>query len=378
MKQEIVIPEKAAARTSPKGVRKVRETPASRSDCNRRQPLCAAPHPGPVAVVAPGRTGCRPHPGPGFTLVELLVVIAIIGMLVGLLLPAVQQAREAARRMSCSNNLRQVGLAVLNYETMMTQFPAGRQGCDGTCLTDNTVNSTKRYASTPFVACLPYMEQEALYQALNDGNVYPCGNGETPDSSVSGWNTAAYVEAAKVAVPMVRCPSSDVPDEIITTNCLTGKTPYTMSKTDYAFCAGKRIPSTWGSNQMNIKYNNDGVFFYQRQIHGGEIRDGLSNTLFAGEFTDNGNDRSKTSYLVGLVFRTLRATDNPINTKAGYGVTINFGNYELNAAFGSYHPGGGNFLFGDAHVAFLTEGIDYTVYQAMGTRAGEETVGGTY
>jgi len=309
-----------------------------------------------------------------FTLVELLVVIAIIGMLVGLLLPAVQQAREAARRMTCSNNMHQIGLAILNYETGRKRFPAGRLGADGTSGNDNSVNSTKRYGSTPFVQCLPQFEQTALYMALNEGKVYPVGNGsENPDGSVSGWETAAYTAAAQTPFQAMYCPSSDLQIPLQTMNCLTGSKKYDCTKGDYALCAGKKLPSTWSSNGMNLKYRNDGIFYYETGVSTGEVRDGLSNTLFAGEITDGGNEGSRTSWLVGLVFRSLRACDNPINTKPASGVTTSYAGYKLNAAFGSYHPGGANFLFGDGHVVYLTEGTDYTAYQAIATKAGSET-----
>ena len=109
----------------------------------------------------------------GFTLVELLVVIAIIGVLVALLLPAIQAAREAARRAQCVNNEKQIGLALLNYESVVGAFPAGRHGCDGStenikgCELEATI---KRSAMSAFVKILPYLEQQALFDRLMSGS----------------------------------------------------------------------------------------------------------------------------------------------------------------------------------------------------------------
>ena len=112
----------------------------------------------------------------GFTLVELLVVIAIIGILVALLLPAIQSAREAARRSSCVNNEKQIGVALLNYEISHKKFPAGRHGCDASV--DSKVKgceakpSVEPSAMSGFVKILPYMEEQALYDLLTNKNLF--------------------------------------------------------------------------------------------------------------------------------------------------------------------------------------------------------------
>ena len=105
----------------------------------------------------------------GFTLVELLVVIAIIGILVGLLLPAVQAAREAARRMQCSNSIKQLSLALHNYESTYKRFPARRAGT-ATGLTDSRRNHTNAGRLSAFVALLPYTEQSPMYEQIQAGD----------------------------------------------------------------------------------------------------------------------------------------------------------------------------------------------------------------
>ncbi|MDO4574434.1 MAG: DUF1559 domain-containing protein [Planctomycetia bacterium] len=328
--------------------------PASRSGCNRRQPLCAAP-----------------HPGPGFTLVELLVVIAIIGMLVGLLLPAVQQAREAARRMQCTNNLKNIVLAMLNHESAHQSFPPARMGCDGTCPDlGNSQPSDQRYGSSGFLQVLPQLEQQSLYDSLNYGKILPTSE----DSTVSDWkNVKSVVTSTYLATrPAVFiCPTSTMlPTYESNTKYATGC---------YAMCAGTNGPSTTtGPIGNDVKYKNDGVFFYRKRMNVAEIRDGLSRTLFIGEVT-NGHQAGATNawFQSSRHIDCFRTTDNPLNTPFEQGVVLELYGYKANGAFASEHAGGANFAFGDGHVEMLHEGIDHTgVYQPLSTRAGSETVDG--
>lgn len=126
----------------------------------------------------------------GFTLVELLVVIAIIGILVALLLPAVQAAREAARRAQCTNNLKNIGLAMVNYESSKRAFPAGRYGCDtfGTDICSG-VAQEDRVGPSAFVAILPYLEEVSLFDQFSQNNFkngpWPSRNGSTSTAWVA-------------------------------------------------------------------------------------------------------------------------------------------------------------------------------------------------
>lgn len=189
----------------------------------------------------------------GFTLVELLVVIAIIGILVGLLLPAVQAAREAARRMQCSNNMKQLGLALHNYAAAYKHFPAGKGGTFWNGSSNDTGN---RYRLSGFIAILPFAEQSAMYNNIQagDGTVVPGG----PAAWVgwAPWN---------VAPNFLRCPSD------------TGARPSTR-EISYAMCKGDLI-----HNNLNEMNNVRGIFNTRVYHRFADITDGTSNTIAYSE-----------------------------------------------------------------------------------------------
>ncbi len=205
----------------------------------------------------------------GFTLVELLVVIAIIGILVGLLLPAVQAAREAARRMQCSNNLKQLGLAAHNYESAFKRFPARAAGTTGQSSVNSTTNTGNRLHNSGrlvgFIALLPFFEQGAMADRINAGDlslsppIQP--GGPRGDQSWVVWNTIPST---------MKCPSDP------------GLNP-TARHFSYVMSAGDQMTALNSSNQ-----NQRGVFsrFFWKTI--GMINDGTSNTLAFSEITCNG------------------------------------------------------------------------------------------
>ena len=246
---------------------------------------------------------------PGFTLVELLVVIAIIGILVGLLLPAVQAAREAARRMSCSNNFKQIGLAIHNYHSAYKQLPISMTGTNR-CMSgdDVTLNSSRRYLSF-LVGILPFVEQQALWEQIANPN-----NGTTPGTTMPGGVTngswppmgpcpwTRQYRAWATDVPTFRCPSDPGQSR-----------GGGLGRTNYAASLGDSIDtvSYGGINEMGWFQDSVGGtatadtdwvatrarsacrgFFWQRQeMKFRDVLDGLANTICAGEICTSGGKR---------------------------------------------------------------------------------------
>ena len=314
-----------------------------------------------------------------FTLVELLVVIAIIGILVALLLPAVQSAREAARRTECASNLKQIALAVHHYHDTFGTYPPGRLGCDG-----NDYSSPYCSAPAPhtpasgFVLLLPFVEQQALYDtlALDAYPIYPLLN---PIGIEANWtaNHPEVIRAIETEVDLYGCPS-DTAESNTNYPSLTWGTDVKSATSSYAFSMGTRGPS-WGVGDATKLYN-DGLFMYARVYSERHVLDGTSNTFIVGEAI-NGHKTQYGNWNVwsyGARFNTsLRCTELPPNTPSpiGYAGTPNT---MSNGAFESMHPGGVQFVFADGHVSLVAENIDLSTYRALSTRAGREVIGGRH
>lgn len=295
----------------------------------------------------------------GFTLVELLVVIAIIGILVGLLLPAVQAAREAARRMSCSNNVKQIALAMHNYESAHKKFPFGWN-------THGTLWSAM---------ILPFMEQSNLYSTLEFSESRNWSTNGTPNEAAGG-----------VLLPMFRCPTLPIVEHVGSNSGIPQRVPVSYravggNEVTSDDTSTRPIPDTKSFEMLNL----NGMFYACSATRFGTIPDGTSNTFAVGEsmtdpsFVKDGqgmdhwmigspqidpcrctgsNNGTEFSETAGSTFMRMNLR---IHDPAAHGRLM-----EL--AFGSYHTGGAQFGMADGSVQFVSENIDLETYRNLGAR----------
>ena len=299
--------------------------------------------------------GCTAATRRAFTLVELLVVIAIIGILIALLLPAVQAAREAARSMSCRNNLRQIGLAIHNYHTAFKSFPFGITHLPSENSTGNA--SGKGW----IVSILPQVEQQALYDIFEGDETYSAFAG---DFSVGGMgiNNANVRAALANELKVIKCPT----DSARTSTEQEDWSRVAVTLTNYKGVLGSDDVGT-SSCEPNIC---SGAFWrnsYRTPIRIADIRDGTSNMLIVGEDVPEYNNRSAAFFSNHDYCSTFGA----MNFMPRAGMPSSDAD---KLRFRSKHPGGANFCLGDASVRFLSESIDMAIYQGLSTRAGGEVV----
>ncbi len=302
----------------------------------------------------------------GFTLVELLVVITIIGILIALLLPAVQAAREAARRMQCTNNLTKIGLALHLYHEQNNALPAGWRAYDPNGLPYAQGNPGWGWAAN----ILPFVEQSNVANNLLNYN-----KPITDSTNAIGSTTS---------LPLFRCPS-DISNNTFAFVPTTGSS-VTLATGNYAGVFGTRdVHSCYGlpagtvctsdlcaalAGSTTQPGSSNGVFSHNSSIRFADIKDGLSQTFAAGERNTNTAISDGTTW-VGAPPNTDSCSPGLVIATAGYPP-----NSPANDThdFSSNHPSGTNFLMCDGSVHMITQYIDTTVYHALCTYAGGEVI----
>ncbi len=329
-----------------------------------------------------------------FTLIELLVVIAIIAILISLLLPAVQSAREAARRIQCVNNMKQFGLGIFNYESSKGCFPAGFVAQSRF----TAVPCTSSWGHTWSNYIMPYLDQGNKYAALNFS--HPAGFPQ--NTSIWEFSVAVFL-----------CPSDTKADQ--------SRTTFKITQISYASVFGltESIANNYGTlpTSQNAELcgaiRSEGIFGRNVFYPISAVTDGLSNTLMAGETSRFREEPPMSRFNIGNVGGSWSGEDLGTPPRyTGWGdIRISGGAYvvpRLNSrpyigsptwvtspsngthsktwiddprslslgqfGFRSLHPGGANFLMGDGSVRFIKESIDILTYRALGTRSGGEVI----
>ena len=351
------------------------------------------------AVVHRHRDSVRfPRPRRGFTLVELLVVIAIIGILIGLLLPAVQAAREAARRVKCTNNLKQIGLAVHNFHDTHNCFP--------------TLAESSNYCYSPIAQILPYVEQTQVRELIDLDEPLFVGSAMR-DLTIN----PIYEDTIQLRLPMVTCPSDGGKDGFQLSEDKVGEIK-NCAGTNYVTCIG----SGTGVN-YDCRYRTDGMIYYNCKTTFGSITDGTSNTLYFSETLrgcgddavvpgPEGNPKRQTlslsrmfvpvtgqqglrglsdptdeemsswvtasssftgerggAWMVGKPYASTFSTYLTPNSKVHDMVSMSIGFFSARSS----HPGIVNALYVDGSVHPISDGVDKKPWRASATIAGGES-----
>lgn len=320
-----------------------------------------------------------------FTLVELLVVIAIMGVLVGLLLPAVQSARESARRMTCSNNQKQCALALQNYHSTFKQFPG--------------IGHNSESAFSILAQILPYAEQGELSERIDFSS--PIYTGSYFARTIHPANESA----ASMLVPMFRCPSDPGDDRFTEFDC-DGDAGQSYRGTNVVTCTGSGRDHSW-----DLRNRTDGLFYYGSRSRFRDILDGTSHTIvFSETLLGNGSTSSSPpvqdhdmvawighgsrtnpnvaaltrgpvwewygyrgyAWILGKAYSSTFSSYVPPNPKHSDVTQLSFGWFSSR----SHHTGGVHVALADGSVRFVTESVDLELWHNAGSIADREVMNG--
>jgi prepilin-type N-terminal cleavage/methylation domain-containing protein/prepilin-type processing-associated H-X9-DG protein len=342
----------------------------------------------------------------GFTLVELLVVIAIIGILVALLLPAIQAAREAARRSGCANNLKNLGLGALNHHDVMRHFPVSM----GNPLDSNNFpgDSRKQSAVGWIVNLMPQIEEQALYDRFRAGGAFD-GNfldglcrAPRPDSGLASLENGISVpELMKSQLSILQCPSDSSVKQLTDqqqqwTACLVAMTSYkgviddtyiNLEFSDFGndnpvdYQSGRYKEPILPTQAITRDCHRDtrcrGIFFrqsFRKPVKIAKVTDGTSKTLMIGEDVVEFNIRHSAAYYSN---GSVCSCNAPLNYGLNQNPEIFSSQFWFDAqGFRSRHPGGVHFCLADGSVRFISDNIDNIFYRTSCTRDGGEVVSG--